>query len=219
MEHSAADSPFAWTAYTGSEVQELPEANNGLHTPEECFVSKDIAAPAVTVSVGKNSIWVTERESGRLIRVVRFEKGFPSYLPSWNEYGNSLRVVIAPCGSVAFYREDVLYLWRFDTGAVQLLGTIGGQPEGMTVSPKGCRIAAARQGSIGNWHGWLAYVWSLPEGTPVATLRWKAIYPGTFSELTFSDEGGALFLSTEVSAQSGSDFEENYGWDIGIGGE
>ncbi|MBI1889457.1 MAG: hypothetical protein HYS18_02295 [Burkholderiales bacterium] len=67
MEHSAPDSPYAWVAFTGSEVQELSEANRGLHTPEECFASKEIAAPAVTVSVGKESIWVTERESGRLM--------------------------------------------------------------------------------------------------------------------------------------------------------
>lgn len=215
VRHSPADSPFAWVAYDGADVAlaqpRLPPAprDRAFYLP-----SRNIDSLAIHVSVVEEGIRVVERSSGALVRAIRFTQGFPLGRRLRFPYSDCIQAVIADEGSIVFLAGLDLYLWRFLDGHVQKVAALDREPEHMVIS-HGVRRLATLISPYGNKESeWIAQVWSLPDGERLAELHWSPLYNGSFDFFSFSADGSQLFLSTDVCAQSGSDFTEDHTWDI-----
>jgi hypothetical protein len=162
---------------------------------------------------------VIERESQRLIRRVHFPHGFPLGHSKSFPYSDYVQAAIAPDGSVVFRVGLRLYLWQFATGRFYPVADVEHEPKAMAISPLVRRVAVLTYPYVQGQSEWVAHVWSLPDGARLAELHWSTIWGGTLGSFQFSGDGCRLLLSTDVTAQSGSDFTDDHIWDIGVGPE
>ena len=220
VQHSPPDSPFPWVAYEGPDLESVPNLPKSAPKERAFYLpSRDIQSPEVSVSVVDEGIRVVARSSRHLVRAVRFEPGFPLGRRLSFPYSDGVQAVIAADGSVVFLAGLDLYLWQFADGQLRRVTTLTREPEAMVISPAVRRLAILASPSRSPTSEWVANVFSLPDGKHLSELRWHSIWGGSLAYCGFSADGGKLVLSTDVCAQSGSDFTDDHTWDIGVGPE
>ncbi len=203
MLRSAPASPFEWNATERARIDGVG--------PVDCFLERELTHPVVTVAVGSAELWVT---GPQVVRVTHFPHGFPGWRAGYSALGNRSQAAIGADGSVVFQAGDRLYVWRLESGQIDFVADDAGELEALAISPAARRVATLHRSG-----DWLARVWSISDGAPLATLHWNNLYPGSLSCFDFSADGDGLGLELDVAAQSGSDFTENHGWKIGAGPE
>ena len=216
--HSAHDAAFAWVMYEGPNldtVADLPAAQpKAVGRP-----SREVRSAGVIVSVVGDGIRITDRKTDQLVRALRFPQGFPMGRRLRFPHTDGIQATVGPDGSVAFLAGLDLHLWSFADGQVRTIATLAREPEAMAISPAARRVAILDAPHGSDCPDWVAHVWSAPEGKPLATLHWNSVFGGSLSYFMFSQNGSQLTLSTDVAAQSGSDFTDDHTWSLGLGPE